>query len=68
MKTAKDRLIFGIKARTEFFEYTQVVTAWNRDFTACVARIALSSNTERVITGKVEHDNKVTFKESIIAY
>ena len=69
MKTANDRLMFGIEARTKFYNiYTDVNINWEKDNTVCLVRIALSSNTDRMIIGKVNNDNTVTFKESIIAY
>ena len=69
MKTAKQRLQYGIDVRTKFYNtYTDVNINWEKDNTACLVKIALSSNTDRMIIGKVNNDNTVTFNESIIAY
>lgn len=68
MKTAKDRLMFGIEARTKFFTYTDVNINWEKENTVCLVRIALSSNTYRMILGRVENNNTVTFKEHISIY
>ncbi len=68
MKTAKQRLQYGIDVRTKFYTYTNVTVKWNTDTTYCIVKIAISSNTDRMIIGKVNNDNTVTFNESIIAY
>lgn len=69
MKTAKQRLQYGIDVRTKFYNtYTDVNVNWEKDNTACLVRIALSSNTFRMILGRVENNNTVTFKEHISIY
>lgn len=68
MKTAKQRLQFGIDSRIKYFSYTSVNVNWEKDNTVCLVKIALSSNTFRMILGKVENNNTVTFKEHISIY
>ena len=69
MKTAKQRLQYGIDVRTKFYNtYTDVNVNWGKENTVCLVRIALSSNTYRMILGKVENNNTVTFKERISIY
>ena len=69
MKTAKQRLQYGIDVRTKFYNtYTDVNVNWEKENTVCLVKIALSSNTYRMILGKIENNNTVTFKEHISIY
>ena len=69
MKTARQRLQYGIDVRTKFYNtYTDVNINWTDDNTTCLVRVTLSSNTYRMILGKVENNNTVTFKEHISIY